>query len=217
VSHRDDPTDDSAWQPAVNLGPNVNSSSPENGPDFFQADGTDYLYYVRFPPVLLQGTIGNGPNIVLSTRATSSGIKGWSKPVVVTELNSIYTQGRPSIRRADGLEMCISRAGDPAGFGGTDISCSTRSSLSSPWSKPVNLGPTINSPSEEGGQAFDFSGRTLYFQSDRLGSIGMRDLYTVRRQQFCTPTADCQNVKVEADNSCHGPTSINAGSSDEGR
>src|SRR5712691_4549984 len=186
VSHRDDPTNDSAWQPAVNLGPNVNSSSPENGADFFQANGTDYLYYVRFPPVLLPGSIGNGPNIVLSTRPTGSGIEGWSKPVVVTELNSMYTQGRPAIRRADGLEMCISRNADPAGFGGTDLYCSTRSSLSSPWSTPVNLGPTINTPSEEGGQAFDFSGKTLFFQSDRSGSFG-RDLYTVTRKQFCTP------------------------------
>ena len=216
VSHRDDPTDDFAWQPAVNLGPNVNSPSPDNGPDFFQANGTDYLYFVQTNTLGHIGTATN-PNIVLSRRPTGSGITGWSKPVVITELNSIYTQGRPSIRRADGLEMCISRTGDPAGFGGTDIYCSTRPSLSSPWSKPVNLGPTINTPFNDGGQAFDLSGKALYFYSDRPGGFGMRDLYAVTRQRFCTPTADCQNVKVEADNGCHGAASINAGSSDEGR
>src|SRR5713101_2728739 len=123
VSHRDDQTDDFAWQPAVNLGPNVNSPSPDNGPDSFRANGTDYLYFVQANTPGHIGTATN-PNIVLSTRPRGSGITGWTKPVVITELNSIYTQGRPSIRRADGLEMCISRTGDPAGFGGTDIYCS---------------------------------------------------------------------------------------------
>jgi HYR domain/WD40-like Beta Propeller Repeat len=214
VSHRLDPTDDSSWQPAVNLGSSVNSSSADSGPDPFQANGTDYLYYTRFPPLLPPGSIGNQANIVLSTRPTGSDIAGWSKPTAVTELNSTFMQGRPSIRRADGLEMCISRTGDPAGFGGVDMFCSTRSSLSSPWSTPVNLGPTINTPFDDGGQAFDFSGTTLYFFSNRPGGFGMRDLYTVTRQQFCTPTAKCQNVTVSADGACHGSASINAGSSD---
>src|SRR5713101_3569503 len=118
VSHRDDPTDDFAWQPAVNLGPNMNSPSGDSGPDFFQADGTDYLYYTRFPPDLPAGSVGKQANIVLSTRPTGSGIEGWSKPVAVTELNSSFQQGRASIRRKDGLEMCISRTNDSQGFGG---------------------------------------------------------------------------------------------------
>ena len=175
VSHRNDPTDDFAWQPAVNLGPNVNSPSPDSGPDFFQADGTDYLYFTRFPPDLPPGSVGKQANIVLSTRPTGSGIGGWGKPVAVTELNSSFQQGRASIRRKDGLEMCISRTNDSQGFGGVDMYCSTRPSLSSPWSKPVNLGPTINTPFDDGGQAFDFSGRTLYFFSNRPGGFGMRD------------------------------------------
>lgn len=194
VSHRDDPTDDFAWQPAVNLGPNVNGLAPENGPDFFQANGTDYLYYVTQNTPGHLGSATN-PNIVLSTRPTGSGITGWSAPVAVTELNSIYVQGRASIRRTDGLEMCISRINDPQGFGGTDIYCSTRPSPSSPWSKPVNLGPTINTPFNDGGQAFDFRGKTLYFYSDRPGGFGMRDLYTTTRKQFCTPTANCQECE----------------------
>jgi hypothetical protein len=81
----------------------------------------------------------------------------------------------------------------------------------------VNLGPAINTPFNDGGSAFDFKGQTLYFFSDRPGGFGMRDLYAATRKRFCAPTADCQNVKMEADDSCHGTASNNAGSSDEGR
>jgi len=213
VSHRDDPTDDVAWQPAVNLGCVVNNGGPDNGPDFFRANGTDYLYFLQNNT---PGHIGaaTNPNIVLSTRPRGSGIAGWSSPVVVTELNSIYRQGRMAIRRADGLEMLFSRD-DPGGFGGTDIYSSTRSSLSSPWSAPVNLGPAINTAFNEGGSAFDFKGQTLYFFSDRPGGFGMRDLYTATRKKLCAPTAECHDVRVEADKSCQGAASINAGSSDE--
>jgi hypothetical protein len=193
VSHRDDPTDDFAWQPAVNLGPNVNGPAPENGPDFFQANGTDYLYYVTQNTPGHLGSATN-PNIVLSTRPTGSGITGWSKPVVVTELNSIYTQGRPSIRRTDGLEMIISRVGDPAGFGGTDMFRSTRPSLSSPWSTPVNLGPTLNTNFDDGGEALDFRATTMFFHSTRPSGFGFRDLYTTTRNRFCTPKDQCQDV-----------------------
>src|SRR5262249_2887534 len=170
VSHRDDPTDDFAWEAAVDLGCIVNNSGHNNGPDFFQANGTDFLYYVQENA---PGHIGNetNPNIVVSTRPTGGGIDDWSAPVVVTELNSIYVQGRPAIRRTDGLEMIISRAGDPAGFGGTDMYYSTRPCLSSPWSTPVNLGPTINTPYNDGGQSLDFSGTTLFFFSDRPGGF----------------------------------------------
>lgn len=214
VSHRDDPTDDFAWQPAVNLGCVVNNSGPDNGPDFFRAHGIDYLYFLQDNT---PGHIGaaTNPNIVLSTRPRGSGIAGWSSPEVVAELNSIYRQGRMTIRRADGLEMCFSRDSDPAGFGGTDIYCSSRPSLSSPWSAPVNLGPAINTPFNDGGSACDFKGQTLYLFSDRPGGFGMRDLYTATRKRFCAPTARCHDVTVEADQSCRRASSINAGSSDQ--
>ena len=213
VSHRDDPSDDFGWQPAVNLGCVVNNGDRDNGPDFFQANGTDYLYFLQNNTLGHIGTATN-PNIVLSTRAAGSGIAGWSTPAVVRELNSIYRQGRMALRRADGLEMCFSRDSDPSGFGSTDLYCSSRPNLSSPWSVPVNQGTMINTAFNDGGGAFDFSGQTLYFFSDRPGGFGMRDLYTTTRKQLCTPIAKCQNVKVEADNSCHGSASINAGSSD---
>jgi len=50
----------------------------------------------------------------------------------------------------------------------------------------VNLGPIINTPFNEGSQAFDRRGKTLYFYSDRPGGFGVRDLYAATRRRFCT-------------------------------
>ena len=37
----------------------------------------------------------------------------------------------------------------PGGFGGTDIWVTQRPSVNAPWGPPVNLGPTVNTPSNE--------------------------------------------------------------------
>ncbi len=183
VSHRTDPTDDFGWQKSVNMGCIVNSTGPDNGPDFFQANGTDYLYYLQTNP---PGGLGD-VDIVVSTRPT--GEADWGSPVPVNELNSSYQEGRTALRRADGLEIFFTSLrpvliGNPA-----DIWVSTRESLSSPWSPPENLGPPINIPDyTSGGANLDFDGTTLYFWSNRPGGFakaGGRDLYTSTRERFC--------------------------------
>jgi WD40-like Beta Propeller Repeat len=183
VSHRIDPTDDFGWQPAVNLGCVVNSPGPDNGPDFFRAEGTDYLYYLQTKP---PGGIGTLPNIVVSTRPTGTGDFDWGSPVPVNALNSEYVQGRMSIRRTDGLEILFTST-RPGLIGDTtsDIWVSTRESLWSPWSPPANLGPPISIPGyDDGSPHLDFDGTTLYFFSTRPGGFGGRDLYTSTRC-FC--------------------------------
>jgi len=181
VSHRIDPTDDFAWEPAVNLGCIVNSTGPDNGADFFQAKGTDYLYYLQTNP---PGGIGTLPNIVVSTRPTGAGMSEWGEPVPVNELNSEYQQGRMSIRGTDGLEILFTST--RPGIGTIDIWVSTRESLSSPWSPPENLGPPINIPdNEDAAPNLDFDGTTLYFYSStREGTFGGRDLYTSTRCSY---------------------------------
>jgi len=179
VSHRTDPSDDFGWQPSVNMGCVVNSSGPDNAPDFFQADGTDYLYYLQTEP---PGGIGTLPNIVVNTRPT--GKADWGSPVPVNELNSKYQQGRMSIRRTDGLEILFTSP--RPGIGTVDIWVSTRESLSSPWSPPANLGPPINIPdNEDAAPNLDFEGTTMYFYSSTRPGFDGRDLYTSTRERFC--------------------------------
>lgn len=47
----------------------------------------------------------------------------------------------------------------------------------STWSKPVNLGPNVNSPSWDSQPTLSHSEDTLFFASDRLGSFGLSDIY----------------------------------------
>jgi len=63
-----------------------------------------------------------------------------------------------------------------------DIYVSQRASTSAPWGPPVNLGPTINTPSDEMCAFVSNDGHWLYFVSSRPGGCGGSDLYVSHRQ-----------------------------------
>jgi hypothetical protein len=83
-----------------------------------------------------------------------------------------YNIAQPSIS-ADGRYLYF--ASDmPGGQGGSDLYFSEK--VNGQWSKPVNLGPVINSAGTENFPFIHSSGR-LYFSSDRTGGIGRLDVY----------------------------------------
>ena len=61
---------------------------------------------------------------------------------------------------------------------------------------PVNLGPTVNSSSDDANPCISNDGLTLYFNSDRAGGIGGMDLW--------------QSTRVEATNPWSTPTNLGA-------
>lgn len=83
-----------------------------------------------------------------------------------------YNIAQPSLS-ADGRYLYF--ASDmPGGQGGSDLYFSEK--VNGQWSKPVNLGPVINSAGTENFPFIHSSGR-LYFSSDRTGGIGRLDVY----------------------------------------
>src|SRR2546428_14152125 len=58
------------------------------------------------------------------------------------------------------------------------------------WSAPVNLGPVINSGSNEQHPAISKDGLSLYFASDRTGAGGLGGLDIYVSQRACTDTDD---------------------------
>ena len=70
------------------------------------------------------------------------------------------------------------------GFGKQHLWVSTRKDTEDPWSKPVNLGPVVNTPNNEGSPALSRDGTTLYFHSDRPGGAGLLDLYMTTRAKL---------------------------------
>jgi len=57
----------------------------------------------------------------------------------------------------------------------------------SAWSAPVNLGPTINTTSNELAPAISPDGLSLYFDSDRPGGSGGRDIWVSQRATVSAP------------------------------
>jgi tetratricopeptide (TPR) repeat protein/flagellar motor protein MotB len=62
------------------------------------------------------------------------------------------------------------------GFGGTDIWYSTRLD-DGIWSKPINLGPKINTPEDEEAPFITNDGKTLYFSSTGHLGMGEQDIF----------------------------------------
>ena len=61
------------------------------------------------------------------------------------------------------------------------VCMSTRPSVAATFGEPVNVGPPINTPAEEGNPEISADGQTLYFSRDRPGGQGGTDLWYSRR------------------------------------
>ncbi|MEQ9285954.1 MAG: OmpA family protein [Cyclobacteriaceae bacterium] len=97
-----------------------------------------------------------------------------------------FSTGHPSITN-DGKKMVFS-SDMPGGYGGTDIYVTYFQNGA--WSKPKNLGPTINT---EGMEVFPYlNGDYLYLSSDGHGGLGGLDLY--RATMFKDEAVEFKNL-----------------------
>lgn len=107
----------------------------------------------------------------------------WGKPRNLgAPVNSVYWESFPSLS-IDGytLYFASNRSG---GYGGTDIwYCTLEEGR---WSKPRNLGPTVNTPGDETAPYIHFDDHTLYFASNGHMGMGGSDLYMVKRTSDST-------------------------------
>lgn len=162
LSYRADVNDDLAWQAPVNIGAPINTAELEAGPNL---RGMEFYFH--------RGPAAGNTDIYVS-RVIDGTFRG---PVLVEELSAAGSfEQRPSTRW-DGREMILSsdRAG---GIGLQDIWTSTRPGNGLPWTTPVNLGPTINTPFQEQTPTITDDGTMLLFSSNRTGQF---DLYMSTR------------------------------------
>jgi Tol biopolymer transport system component len=177
VSQREHTHDDFDWQPAVNLGPGVNSAADDSGPSYFEneEDGAPQLY---FGSSRLGGP--SGANIYISEQMADG---SFGPAVLVTELSSPLNENDPSIRH-DGLEIFF-QSNRTGSFGAAlDLWVATRESTLDPWSTPVNLGATINTTAAEQNAYLSSDAKTLFFSSDRPGGSGGLDIYMSTRTKL---------------------------------
>jgi Tol biopolymer transport system component len=77
----------------------------------------------------------------------------------------------------------------------------------SEWSAPINLGPTINSPSAEYGPAISKNGLSLYISSTRPGGEGSADIWVSQRTSLDAPWGVPVNLgpDINTENREHTP------------
>jgi len=162
-------TPDDPWSEPVNLGSTINGSFRDFGPSI-SSDGLE-LYFASDRP----GGFGYY-DIWVSTRTTTN--DPWTEPTNLGPVvNSSAGETYPCLSD-DGRLLLFNEADDPAipkrpgGYGGSDNWMTTRASVSAPWGTPVNLGPIVNSPSNDGQAVLSHDSSTLYFSSARPGGLG---------------------------------------------
>ena len=169
---------------STNLGIVVNGQFDEMNPSI-SADGLELYFMSRRP-----GGFSNF-DIWVTKRASLS--DSWGEPVNLgPTVNSSKSNWEPCIS-ADGLELYFS-ANRSGNLGGVDLWVAVRPTKKDPWGNPVNLGPTVNSATNDGCPCISFDGLELYFRSLRSGGYGYHDLYVSKRQTKDEPWCNPENL-----------------------
>jgi len=157
------------WSAPVLIDENdvVNTEANEGAPFMNAAFNTMYFTRCNNDPKRESGC-----QIMKSTRSGRS----WGEPVPVEILgvDTLDIVGHPTLSEN---ELIMYYAAERrGGFGGKDIWVSLRDSKSQPFSRPLNIGPVVNT---KGDEVFPFlrNDTTLYFSSNGHGGMGGLDVF----------------------------------------
>ena len=126
----------------------------------------------------------------------------WGPAVNLGEsVNTSASEAYPSLS-SDGLTLYFSemlnttvtkpiRAG---GVGRRDLWMVTRPNAESNWGIPTNLGPVVNSTSDDLGPCISPDGLSLYFFSNRPGGYGLEDIWVTTRPSISSPWEEPVNL-----------------------
>ncbi|MBW6479694.1 MAG: OmpA family protein [Bacteroidales bacterium] len=162
-----------------NLGPAINSLNDEYAPTLTADEQT--LIFTRKKPREDTNYLHLGreyEDFYVSYRKDGQ----WTPAVNLgPPINTQFNEGAQSIS-ADGLHLYFTACNRPDGMGSCDIYYARR--LDDEWSRPVNLGPPVNTASWDSQPSISPDGRTLYFVSNRRGNYGRMDIWmTVRNNE----------------------------------
>lgn len=158
----------SKWSTPVPVGV-INSEFEEGTPSF--TDDYKELYFTRCET----GKREKKGCIIMYTKKTGD---TWTDPKNIGILPDSVIAAHPSISPDGSTLYFVSDIS--GGFGKKDIWKVTRSGEGA-WSKPVNLGPDINTPGDELFPDIREDG-TLYFSSDGLIGMGGLDIFNAKVQ-----------------------------------
>ena len=169
------------WGEPINLGPTINSEHREMDPRI-SADGLELLFSSDRPN-------GYGAmDIYLATRESID--DDWGSPMNLGGLINTPADECSPCMSANGLELYFSGWRpdfERPGSNWSDIWVSTRSTKDDPWGESVNLGPEVNSSTQDARPSLSPDGLLLCFDSQRHGRLGDGDLYVSRRTTLYEP------------------------------
>jgi outer membrane protein OmpA-like peptidoglycan-associated protein/tetratricopeptide (TPR) repeat protein len=152
------------WGKIKNLGPPINTTENE-GAFSVSADG----HYIFFTACSRRGGKGQCDIWLTIDREGK-----WSEPLNLQEpINTTHWESQPSI--ASNGRVLYFASDRPGGYGGIDLWKSNFGDEG--WSKPTNLGPTINTSKDEQFPFIHSDNSTLYFSSEGHPGMGKSDLF----------------------------------------
>ena len=161
---------------STNFSTKLNTNVHE-GPACFTSDFKT-IYFTRNSSVNGKGKkTANGTNNLKIFISTFDG-KNWSDPRDFQYNSNVYSVGHPALSPDNKTLYFVSDM--PGGYGETDIYKSEM--INGSWSKPVNLGPTINTKGKEMFPYVDKKG-TLYFSSDGLPGMAGLDIFAAKEEE----------------------------------
>ncbi|MFH1320468.1 MAG: OmpA family protein [Bacteroidota bacterium] len=156
----------------VNLGDSVNSKYDEYLPTI-TADEQTLIITVREPAdeYTYFPNDGHEENFYICRKV--GGV--WSKAVELgPPINTPGNEGAQCIS-VDGQILIYTACERPDGKGSCDLYFARR--IGDKWSKPMNMGPPINTKYWDSQPSLSSDGRTLYFVSNRSGGKGDKDIW----------------------------------------
>ena len=104
----------------------------------------------------------------------------WSEPENLgSTVNTTFNEQGPTLSND---ERSLYFGSDrPGGIGGFDIWVSQRACKECAWETPENLGPAVNTTSDETGPGLSIDGHLLFFRSTRPGGAGLGDVFLSKR------------------------------------
>ncbi len=161
-----------SWGEAKNIGAPLNNAGP-NFINSISPDGNTLLLGNSYNE---DGTMEDGVSI---SHRTSD---GWSFPERLTIEKDENINARASFFMSNSQKiLLLSVEHKKENVGSRDLYVSFRSDDGT-WTKPTNLGNTVNTTATEEAPFLASDDRTLYYASDGLNGYGGTDIYVTRRQ-----------------------------------
>lgn len=154
------------WTTAKNMGNPVNTEYHDANMSI-SPDGKEIFIYKN-----IMGETRSGDIYVSDKRPTGE----WGEPKSLENkyINSTYFESSACLS-GDGKTLYFVSEREKEGFGHGDIYYSVREGKE--WSKPVNLGPTINTEGDEIGVFIHPDGKSLFFSSNGQNTMGGYDIF----------------------------------------